>query len=153
MNRLACFSVAVSLLLVMPAGVFAGAAEDVAQVIAQRIKAFNEGDLEAFMATVADDSVQTPDGSPFRLEGKEAIRASLAAAFQNFPTRRFVPRQRVIRVYGDMTAVSNTYYTATVVDKTGKATTIHGRLSVTLVKIGGKWLAVDQHVSVLPASP
>ena len=37
------------------------------------MKAFNEGDLEAFMATVAEDAVYMPPGEP-ALIGKEAIR-------------------------------------------------------------------------------
>jgi len=152
MKRLACFFVLLLVLGIAPA-VWAGAAEEVAQVIAQRVQAYNEGNLEAFMGTVADDSVQTPDGSPFRLEGKDAIRANLERVFQTFPTRRYIARQRSIRAYGDTTAVSNTYYTATLVDRTGKAITVHGRLSITFVKLGGRWLAVDQHASVMPTSP
>ena len=35
--------------------------------------AFNEGDLDAFMATIADDAVHMPSGYP-ALIGKEAIR-------------------------------------------------------------------------------
>ena len=54
------------------------------------------------------------------------------------------------RVYGD-TAVSNTYFTLTVVDRAGKATTSHGRLDVTYVKQGGRWLVVNQHGSLLPS--
>jgi len=37
------------------------------------MKAFNEGDLEAFMATIAEDAVYMPTGEP-PLIGKEAIR-------------------------------------------------------------------------------
>ena len=39
----------------------------------QVMKAFNEGDLEAFMATIADNAVHMPPGYPV-LIGKEAIR-------------------------------------------------------------------------------
>lgn len=39
----------------------------------QVMKAFNEGDLEAFMATVADNAVHMPPGAPVII-GKEAIR-------------------------------------------------------------------------------
>jgi uncharacterized protein (TIGR02246 family) len=37
------------------------------------MKAFNEGDLEAFMATVTEDAVYMPPGEPV-LIGKETIR-------------------------------------------------------------------------------
>ncbi len=46
--------------------------------------------------------------------------------------------------------MTNTYYTLTLVDRAGKATTTHGRLNVTYVKQGGRWLAVDQHGSAMP---
>ena len=39
----------------------------------QVMNAFNEGDLDAFMATIADDAVHMPSGYPV-LIGKEAIR-------------------------------------------------------------------------------
>jgi hypothetical protein len=39
------------------------------------------------------------------------------------------------------------------VDRAGKATTTHGRINVTFVKMGDRWLTVDQHVSVVPSSP
>ena len=131
---------------------WAQAEEEVARVIAERIKAFNEGNLQGFMATWADNAVWTPAGSPFRVEGKEAIQRAYAGFFQSFPTRVYVPRQRSIRVYGT-TVVSNTYFTLTLVDRAGKATTQHGRLSVTFVKLGDRWLSVDQHVSLVPPSP
>lgn len=132
---------------------WAGAEEEVAQVVAQRLQAFNEGNLEAYMATWADNGVNTAALSPFRIEGMEALRAYYAGIFQTFPTRRFIPRQRSIRVYHGTTAVVNQYYTLTLVDRAGKATTSHGRFSNTWVKLGDKWVTVDQHVSSLPASP
>src|SRR5260370_28224044 len=88
----------------------AAAQDEVAQVIATRVQAFNEGNLEAFMSTVAQDSAVTPPASPFRIEGKDAISAYYAGLFQAFPTRRFVPRHRSLRVSGP-TAVTNSYYT------------------------------------------
>ena len=39
----------------------------------QVMNAWNEGDFEAFMATIADDAVHMPPGYPI-LIGKEAIR-------------------------------------------------------------------------------
>ena len=84
------------------------------------------------MGWFADNAVQTGPASPFRIEGKEAIGAAYGSAFQNFPTRLYVPRQRLIRVFGDTTAVTNVYYTLTQVDRSGKPTTTHGRLDVNL---------------------
>src|SRR5260370_39282619 len=144
--------ITVPIMLVGVSPASAGPQDEVAQDVATRVKAFNEGNLEAFMSTVAQDSAVTPPASPFRIEGKDAISAYYAGLFQAFPTRRFVPRQRSIRVYGT-TAVSNSYYTLTSVDRAGKVTTPHGRINVTFVKMGDRWLAVDQHASVVPSSP
>lgn len=105
------------------------------------------------MATWADNAVWTPGISPFRVEGKEAIRAGFAGFFQSFPTRRAEARQRSIRVYGGTTAVANAYLTLALVDREGKARTTHGRVSLTFVKFGDRWLVVDSHVSALPPSP
>ena len=143
----------VSLLVVLAIASVAWAAgeeEEVARVIVQRVQAFNEGNIEAFTATFADNAAVTPPGSPFRIEGKDALRAYYAGLFQAFPTRRFVARQGSIRVYGGTTAVTNAYYTLTLVDRAGKVTTIHGRINVTYVKVGDRWLTVDQHASAVP---
>lgn len=55
-------------------------------------------------------------------------------------------------MYGT-TAVANTYYTLILVDRAGKVTTTHGRLNATFVKMGDRWLDVDEHASVVPSSP
>jgi len=38
-------------------------------------------------------------------------------------------------------------------DPKGQARNHAGRYSITYVKLGGKWLIVEQHASVLPVSP
>ena len=129
---------------------WAGPAEEIAQVDEQAVKALNDGNLDAYMALHADDAVLTPSGAPFRIEGKEAVRSFFAGLFQNFPTRRFVERQRTIRVYGDSTGILNAYFTVTLVDRAGAVNTVHARMSVTFVRMGGRWLVADDHASRLP---
>jgi uncharacterized protein (TIGR02246 family) len=129
---------------------WAGPAEEIAQVDQQAIQCFNEGNLEKCVALYADDAVTISALAPFRIEGKEALQANYAGAFQSFPTRRFLGRQTAIRVYGGNTGVLNRYYTATLVDRAGSATTVHGRQSVTFVKSGNEWRIVDVHTSRLP---
>ena len=126
--------------------------DEVAQIVAERIQTFNDGNLDAFMATWADNATLTPGAAPFRLDGKQAIHASFASTFQNFPTHRYVGRQESVRIYNGTTAVYDAYYTVTLVDRAGKATVTNGRITVVLVKLGSKWLAVDQHASPLPVS-
>jgi len=150
------YSVALGLLLVacgLSAAVWAGSADEVAQVDQQAIQCFNDGNLDKCVSLYADDAASTAALAPFRMEGKEALHANYAATFHAFPTRRFIPRQTAIRTYGDSTGVLNRYYTATLVDRAGNTTTLHGRQSVMFVKVGGRWLIVDVHTSRLPGSP
>jgi len=98
------------------------------QIVAERIQTFNDGNLDAFMATWATMPL-TPGAAPFRLDGKQAIHASSASTFQNFPTHRYVGRQESVRIYNGTTAVYNAYYTVTLVDRAGKATVTNGRIT------------------------
>ncbi len=138
------------LLFGMASVAWAGPVEEIARVDEQAVQALNDGNLDAYMALHVDDAVLTPSGAPFRIEGKEAIRSFFAGLFQNFPTRRFVERQRTIRVYGGNTGILNGYFTFTLVDRAGNANTLHARMSVTFVKLGDRWLVVDDHASRLP---
>jgi uncharacterized protein (TIGR02246 family) len=124
------------LLLGVVSSAWAGPAEDIAQIDQQ--------------ALYADDAVSTAAVSPFRLEGKEALQANYAGTFQTFPTRRFLVRQTAIRVYGGDAGVLNRYFTLTLVDRAGNASTLHGRQSVTFVKLGTQWRIADVHTSRLP---
>ena len=151
MLRLTCLIVSL-LISATVSNVWAGAEEEIAQLRQQRIQAFSDGNLDAFVDSFADNAVVTPPGEPFRIEGKDAIRAYYAALFQNFPTRRVIARQSSIRVYQDSTAIVNNYAHLILVDRSGKRTAINGRASFTYVRIGGRWLVVDQHSSTLPTS-
>ena len=151
MLRLTCLAVLIVVSGVV-SEVWAGAEEEIARVREQRVQAFQDGNLEAFIDSFADNATVTPPGEPFRIEGKDAIRAYYAGLFQAFPTRRVIARQTSVRVYEGTTAVVNTYARLTLVDRTGKPTITNGRASFTYVKLGGRWLVVDQHSSALPAS-
>jgi len=139
------------LLLAVAVPAWAGAAEDIAALIQQREKYFAEGNVDGLMGTIADNAAYLSAGTPFRMEGKDAIRAFYAALFQNFPTRRNAFRQLSIRVYAnDSAAVVNTYEQANLVDTKGQATALSLRVTATWVKIGGQWRIVDVHNSKLP---
>jgi uncharacterized protein (TIGR02246 family) len=132
---------------------WAGAAEEIAAVAEQRIHAFAEGNLETWIAGFTEDAVITTSLNPFRIEGKDAIRAYYATLFQTYPTRRALVRQRAIRVYnGDTTAIVNAYLQVSLVDRNGQATTLYLRQSLTFVKDAGRWLVADAHTSRLPAT-
>jgi len=154
MSRRATLAMTTLLVLLGVTPAWAGAVDEVAELIAKRAQAFNEGNPDAYAADFADDAVFTSSRAAFRIEGKQAIRAFFAGLFQTFPQRRSVGRQVMSRVYGnDTIVVVNGYADQSWVDKNGQTTTPATRSSTTWAKIGGKWLTVDFHVSKVPGTP
>ena len=94
------------LILGLTAIAWAGAQEAVDQSFTQRLQAIHEGNVEAAVAAFAEDATMTPSGSPFRIEGRDAIRTYYEGLFRAFPTIRVAVHQRVTRVYHDTTAVT-----------------------------------------------
>lgn len=88
------------------------------------------------------------------LRARKRSGPTMRESFQPSRRARYVGRQGAVRFYSnETTAVANAYFTLTLVDRAGKANNYHGRITATAVKLGGRWLVVDQHLSVLPASP
>ena len=139
--------------VVLAAEVWAGPVEEVAQIAGPRLKAFQEGDIDAFTAAFADNAVVNSSTSAFRVEGKEAIRAYYTELFQIYPRRRFFVRQQAMRAYNDDLVISNSYAVFNVTDQQGKVTGFQLRSSVAWAKLGGRWQIVEQHTSRLPVAP
>jgi len=60
-------------------------------------------------------------------------------------------RHSVTRFYAnDTVAVLNSYSDAIWTDRSGQVTLFTQRTSITVIKIDGKWLVVDQHNSRMP---
>lgn len=148
MKHLTCV-VSLFLLFGMAAGAWAGEHEEIASNRQQSLQALQAGNIEALSAMYAEDAHYTPATSPFRREGREEIRAFWAGFLQASSARRLTLRQVSVRVYGT-TAVETGYFDFTGMDRAGTVTNISGRYSTTWVKLGGKWMVVDQHVSQLP---
>jgi uncharacterized protein (TIGR02246 family) len=130
---------------------WAGPAEEVADLAMKRGQAFSQGNADAFTADFADNAVFTPGTAVFRVEGKNAIRVFFANLFQQYPQRVNLGRHVVTRVYAnDTIVVANAYSDQTWVDKSGKITFNGTRSTTTWVKIDGKWLTVDFHISRVP---
>lgn len=125
---------------------------EVEQLAQQWVQAFNEGNTELISSMYAEDAQFIGNITPFRLEGKEAINDMLAGIVQAFPTRLLNLRQPSTRIYNDTTAAMTHYYELTLADNAGQITNYFGRVSVALVKQGGRWLIVNHHASDLPAS-
>ena len=134
-------------------GVWAGPAEEVAQIAGPRLQALQEGNLDAYTAAYADNAVFHSSLSPFRIEGKEAIRAYFAELFQVYPRRHVFPRQPITRAYNDDLVIQNSYNVLYLTDQKGQVSTYAVRTSVTWAKLGGRWQIVDQHTSRIPVTP
>lgn len=127
--------------------------KEVRDIYAKRGQALTKGDLDGFMADVADNVVFTPGAAGFRIEGKAAMRRFFASQIQNYSTREFLGRQVSYRVFQNGTVVvRNWYHDATLVDRNGYITRSSARLSAMWLKTDGHWLLVDQHISRMPIS-
>jgi len=154
MHRNMTLAAVMIVLLLGASSAWAGPIEEVAELNAKRAKAFNEGSPDAYVADFADDGVFTPSLATFRIEGKEAIRSYFAGLFRTYPQRQSVGRQIISRVYAnDTVVVVNGYSDQTWVDKNGHTMFRSLRGTSVWVKINGKWLTVEQDVSVVPQLP
>lgn len=140
------------LLVGVASAVWAGPAEEAAQMLQQWSQAFHEGNAEALAALYAEDAVYISFLFPFRVEGREAIRATFAGFIRAFPTRALAYRQVSTRVYGG-TTVTDMYWSLMWGDAKGNVRTAHGRSSATSVEVQGRRVIVDHHTSLLPPSP
>jgi uncharacterized protein (TIGR02246 family) len=137
--------------LVIAASAWADPVKEVSALTPVRIKAFLQGDPDGWTAAYADNAAFYSQASPFRLEGRNAIRAYFADLFNRYPGARNVQiSQATMRAYGDNVVVANGYYQLTLTDKTGKPWTSHARYSATWTKVDGRWQIVDQHNALLP---
>ena len=142
----------VATLLSFSCAAFAQAVKEVSDMGPARFKAFMSGDAEGWTAAMADNATFQSQYSPFRIEGRQAIRAYFADLFNRYPgPRNLQLSQATMRAYGDNVVIANGYYQLTLTDKTGKPSTSHARYSVTWVKADGAWKVVDQHNAPLPS--
>jgi len=151
MKRALLGLLASSLLVVTPA--WADPVKEVAALGPPRAKAFMAGDVEGWTAAYADNAAWYSQFSPYRVDGKAAIRAYVADLFNRYPgPRNFLIYQPAFRAYGENLVVGNGYYQLTVTDKAGKVHTSHARYSITWAKLDGRWQIIDQHNAPMPPS-
>lgn len=139
------------LLFIAPA--WADPLKEVAAFGPPRAKAFMAGDAEGWTAAYADNASFYSQFSPYRIDGKAAIRAYFVDLFNRYPgPRNFLIYQPMVRAYGENLVAGDGYYQLTVTDKAGKVHTSHARYSATWAKLDGRWQIVDQHNAPMPAS-
>ncbi|MBM4339778.1 MAG: SgcJ/EcaC family oxidoreductase [Deltaproteobacteria bacterium] len=130
---------------------WAGPAEDTAQMAEQWFKYFYEGNAEAIANLYARDASFWGFLSPFRVEGRDAIRAFYAGTFKMFPIRVVVKRYFYNQVY-DSTVVRNYYFTMTLGDSKGNVKSYHARANIVYMVVDGQRVIVTHHTSLLPPS-
>jgi len=130
---------------------WAGPAEDTAQMGEQWFKHFYEGNAEAIANLYARDASFWGFLNPFRLEGRDAIRAFYAGTFKIFPIRVVVKRYYYVQVY-DSTVVRNYYFTMTLGDSKGNVKNYHARANIVYIVVDGQRVIVTHHTSLLPPS-
>lgn len=128
---------------------WAGPAEDSAQLGDEWIKAFNEGNVEAIVNLYARDASFWGFLGPFRVEGREALRAFYAGLFKAYPIRAVVKRHFYVQGY-DNTVVRNYYFTMTLGDSKGNVKIYHGRANIVYIVVNGQRVIVTHHTSLLP---
>ena len=129
----------------------AGPAEEVAEISAPRLKALFSGDVEGYVAAFADNAVFYSSFSPFRIEGKDAIRAFFNQLVQMYPRRNVQIRQPIMRVHGDNVVIQYSYAVLNWTNAAGEYEVFDTRGSTVWTKVDGQWKIVDQHLSRLPA--
>jgi len=129
-------------------------AKEVADITRKRAEAAARGDVDAWLADLADNVVFTVARAGFRIEGKEAVRAFITNLWKNYPTRQELTQQVTRRTFQDGNVfIVNSYTDQIFMDKNGRMSTMMQRNSLTWVKTGGRWLIVDVHNSGMPGAP
>ena len=139
------------LLTGIAAPLWAGPIEEVAQIAAPRLQALMDGDADAYVAAFADNAVLLSSFSPFRIEGKEAIRKFFAELIQMYPKRHVFTRQPTARAYNDDLVIQDGYAVLNWSNEKGEPRSYDIRFNTVWAKVGGRWQIVDQHNSRLPA--
>jgi uncharacterized protein (TIGR02246 family) len=129
-------------------------AKEVAEIARKRAAAADRGDVDAWLADLADNVIFTVARAGFRIEGKEAVRAFITNLWKNYPTRQELTQQVTRRIFQDGNVfIVNSYTDQIFMDKNGRMSTMMQRNSLTWVKTGGRWLIVDVHNSGMPGAP
>jgi len=141
----------VSLFIGIVPVVWAGPLEEAAQIREQWIKAFHEGNAEALSALYVRDGVHIPWTGPFRIEGREGIRAYYMRTFHPYPMRRMVMRDISNRVHGD-TVVTHMNWSLFYEDGKGTAKVLYGRTIWVSGVVEGRRVIIDSSSSLLPTT-
>ena len=92
-----------------------------------RLQALLDGNVDGYVAAYADNAVFQSSFTPFRIEGKEAIRAYFTGLWRMYPKRHVVIRQPVTRAYNEDLVVQDSYAVLNWYNEEGKVETYNTR--------------------------
>jgi uncharacterized protein (TIGR02246 family) len=143
------FMVIASWLFVVTPIVWADPIAESVQLTQQYLKAFHEGNAEALSAIFAKDAVYIPWAGPFPVQGRDAIRATMAGFFKTYPIRQLFLRDESRKVYGD-TVIYTCNWSFIYGDGKNPIKTVYGRSSAVNTIVGGQRLIVLHATSLFP---
>ncbi len=119
---------------------------------AQRLNlSLDPNDVEAYVAMFNDEFlyVDSAEGFPVR-STRDQLRQSKKATIAALESQSYMMKDVLYSVTGSTGVVCH-YGTTQQKPKDGPAVTRNVRWTITLTKVGGKWLVYAAHTSVMPA--
>ncbi len=129
-------------------------ADDVKAAGQRYMTALNTGDASAFMQLHAAENTSFGPGGGLleTFASLEERRNGFQAARDAGLKLNIQARHIDVRVYGNSTAVTTSYGVGTITLPNGTTGQVNNRITAVLIKQGGQWKVVHQHISpvVLP---
>jgi uncharacterized protein (TIGR02246 family) len=136
--------VSIALILISPATVLAGPAEEANAVIDRWSAAYSSNDPEAVVKNYRPDAILLGTESPVMSEGTDAIRGYFSP-LKGSGNKNTIGERRTL-VLNDNAVVVTGFYVFTRV-KEGKPVPAPARFSMLLFKHDGEWLIAHHHSS------
>ncbi len=128
--------------------------DDVKAAVQRYIAALNAGDSEALIQLYMPEFNDFGPGGGLleTFDSLEERRNSFQAARDAGLKLNVQARHLDVRVYGNSTAVATNYGVGTITRPNGTTGQVNNRITAVLIKQGGQWKLVHQHISpvVLP---
>lgn len=113
--------------------------------------AFNECSAQKVSALYAAEAVLWGTAARTVITTPEGVRRYFDGACATTPPIKVTLAEQKPRVYGDTAINSGSYGFSRTVD--GQVRSAQARFSFTYLKVGGAWLIVDHHSSMVPPAP
>lgn len=146
------FSFVVLSLLVIPPSVLGSDLDDLKTAEEKFVQAFNSLNANAVAQMTQPGLTVFDTDSPFPsvYQDRDAVKDSMQNWFSGLESLDIVVIDPQYNIVGN-TGIMVGYETLTSKPRGGPSTTAYYRISITFVKSGGKWLALNIHLSYFPS--